>query len=73
MFRTSEGWRIAFLVGPALAIVILVVRRNLPESPRWLITHGRAQDEAEAAIRRIESSPCGTASASTRSRTVPPS
>ena len=52
-FRTSEGWRIAFLVGPALAIVILVVRRNLPESPRWLITHGR-QDEAEAAIRRIE-------------------
>jgi MFS family permease len=51
--RTNEGWRIAFLTGPALAILILVVRRNLPESPRWLITHGREQ-EAEAAIRRIE-------------------
>jgi MFS family permease len=51
--RTGEGWRVAFLCGPALAIVILVVRRNLPESPRWLITHGREQ-EAEEAIRRIE-------------------
>jgi MFS family permease len=48
-----EGWRIAFLAGPALAIVIIVVRRNLPESPRWLITHGRVQ-EAEEAIRKIE-------------------
>jgi MFS family permease len=52
-FRTSEGWRIAFLVGPVLAVVILLVRRNLPESPRWLITHGRAR-EAEEAIRKIE-------------------
>jgi MFS family permease len=51
--RTSEGWRLAFLVGPALAVVILLVRRNLPESPRWLITHGRVA-EAEASIRRIE-------------------
>jgi MFS family permease len=51
--RTSIGWRIAFLVGPALAIIILYVRRNLPESPRWLITHGRVR-EAEAEMRRIE-------------------
>ena len=51
--RTSEGWRICFLVGPALAFVIIFVRRTLPESPRWLITHGRIQ-EAEEAIRRIE-------------------
>jgi MFS family permease len=50
---THEGWRIAFLAGPALAVVILFVRRNLPESPRWLITHGRER-EAEEAIRRIE-------------------
>jgi MFS family permease len=51
--RTGAGWRIAWLVGPALAFVILFVRRNLPESPRWLITHGR-EAEAEESIRRIE-------------------
>ncbi len=51
--RTSEGWRIAFLVGPALAFVILFLRRNLPESPRWLITHGRER-EAEEEMRQIE-------------------
>jgi len=51
--RPNEGWRAAFLAGPALAFVILIVRRNLPESPRWLISHGR-EAEAEEAIRRIE-------------------
>jgi len=47
------GWRLGFLVGPVLAIVILVIRRNLPESPRWLLTHGRAP-EAEASMQQIE-------------------
>ena len=50
---TRDGWRVAFLCGPALAVVIIFVRRNLPESPRWLITHGRAR-EAEEQMRRIE-------------------
>src|SRR5207244_1614403 len=49
----SVGWRIGFLVGPALAVMILLVRRNLPESPRWLITHGRVK-EAEETMRQIE-------------------
>ena len=37
----SYSWRVAFLVGPALGFVILFVRKNLPESPRWLLMHGR--------------------------------
>jgi MFS family permease len=47
------GWRLGFLVGPALAVVILYVRRTLPESPRWLLTHGHA-DEAEQEATAIE-------------------
>jgi len=47
------GWRIAYLVGPVLALVIIFVRRNLPESPRWQIMHGH-QTEAEASIEEIE-------------------
>jgi MFS family permease len=47
------GWRIAYVVGPVLALVILFVRRNLPESPRWQIMHGR-QEAAEGSIAEIE-------------------
>jgi MFS family permease len=47
------GWRTAYLVGPVLALVIIFVRRNLPESPRWQIMHGR-REAAEASIREIE-------------------
>ena len=47
------GWRLAFLAGPALAVVIVHVRRTLPESPRWLLTHGHAA-EAEQGIAGIE-------------------
>ena len=49
----SYSWRIGFLFGPVLGLVILFVRRNLPESPRWLVMHGRVE-EAEAALARIE-------------------
>ncbi|HEX6450734.1 MAG TPA: MFS transporter [Trebonia sp.] len=47
------GWRIAYIVGPVLALIIIYVRRNLPESPRWQIMHGK-EAEAEATIREIE-------------------
>jgi MFS family permease len=49
----SVSWRVAFLIGPALGFVILFVRKNLPESPRWLLMHGRVE-EADAEVDRIE-------------------
>ena len=47
------GWRIGFLVGPIVGIAIWRLRRHLPESPRWLVMHGREED-AESSIAFIE-------------------
>lgn len=47
------GWRAAFVVGGALCGVVLLLRRYLPESPRWLMIKGR-NDEAEAIVGDIE-------------------
>jgi MFS family permease len=47
------GWRLAFLIGAALGAVIFVMRLWIPESPRWLMTHGDPQ-RAEAIVAQIE-------------------
>ncbi|TFY99071.1 MFS transporter [Ramlibacter humi] len=47
------GWRAGFVLGAVLALAILLVRRHVPESPRWLLTHGRAE-EAERVVAAIE-------------------
>jgi len=53
VFSENVGWRVAFGLGAVLAIGILFIRHLVPESPRWLLTHGRA-DEAEEVARSIE-------------------
>ncbi|MFF5228552.1 MFS transporter [Dactylosporangium sp. NPDC000521] len=47
------SWRLGFLIGPIIGLLIWNLRRHLPESPRWLIMHGREQ-EAEESIASIE-------------------
>lgn len=49
----SLGWRLCFIFGAVLGIAIVLVRRFIPESPRWLMTHSRIH-EAEEIVSRIE-------------------
>jgi MFS family permease len=53
LFAPGIGWRLAFGLGAFLGLLILLVRRNVPESPRWMFIHGRDK-EAERLVRSIE-------------------
>src|SRR5262249_30726055 len=47
------GWRFAFGIGAALGLIVIFFRRWIPESPRWLMIHGR-NHEAEQIVADVE-------------------
>jgi MFS family permease len=72
------GWRFAFGIGAVLGLIILTLRKNVPESPRWLLLRGR-WGEAEGIVKKVEEAveaekgplpePAGTLTLSARSHT----
>jgi MFS family permease len=53
LLAVDLGWRLCFALGVVLALAILLVRRNVPESPRWLFIHGR-EKQADEIVTDIE-------------------
>ncbi|MHB8567592.1 MAG: MFS transporter [Nitrososphaerales archaeon] len=47
------GWRLLFVIGGVIALIALIARFRLPESPRWLVLHGKL-DEAESIVAQME-------------------
>lgn len=53
IFPKGLGWRLTFALGVVLGLVVLLVRRHVPESPRWQFIHGRGE-EADALVTSVE-------------------
>jgi MFS family permease len=53
------GWRFAFGIGATLGLIVIFFRRWIPESPRWLMIHGR-NPEAEQIVAEVEEKFAGT-------------
>ncbi|MCD2468832.1 MFS transporter [Streptomyces sp. MBT42] len=53
IFAIDVGWRLTFGLGVVLGLVILLVRRHVPESPRWMLIHGRSEG-AEELVTEVE-------------------
>src|SRR6202042_2798221 len=51
----DHGWRLAYLIGACLGLIVLVMRMWIPESPRWLMIHGHPE-QADAIVKDIERS-----------------
>jgi MFS family permease len=54
IFAKNVGWRVSFFLAAIFGVAILLVRRNVPESPRWMVIHGYDR-EAEVLVADIES------------------
>jgi MFS family permease len=53
IMNPETGWRAAFVIGGVIGFVVLLLRRFIPESPRWLMTHGQPE-EADRVVGEIE-------------------
>ncbi|HEX4210988.1 MAG TPA: MFS transporter [Candidatus Binataceae bacterium] len=53
LLPVTIGWRVGFGAGAIIGLVVLFLREFIPESPRWLMTHGR-RDDAEKTVHEIE-------------------
>ncbi len=53
LISPDVGWRFAFGLGALLGLIIIFIRRFIPESPRWLMTHGQ-EEEAERIVSEVE-------------------